>query len=304
MKDGWEIPDEFARHAAEAFGSGGEAWLGNLPGLLAELSARWEFRVGRPFELSYSYVAPVVRADGTSAVIKVGVPDDEALGEIAALRLYHGQGACQLLEADEEERAMLLERLQPGDTLVGLAQLDDEAATRVGAAAMRRLWRPVAGGNQLKSIAQWFEDAFARHRAEYGGPGPLPPELFVRAEQLARDLLASAPTEVMLHGDLHHFNILSAEREPWLVIDPKGMRGDPGYEVGPFLVNPVGQNPGRTPALLERRLAVFAEELRYDRARLREWGIAHGMLSAMWSAENGGGNWRGAIQAAEMLSGL
>lgn len=268
---------------------------------MADLSSQWQLDVGPPFELSYGYVAPARRADGTQVVLKIAFPHQEARGESVALRLYNGDGACRLLEADEPRFAILLERLVPGQTLVSLAEADDEAATRVGAAMMAKLWRPVPGDVELKPISEWFEDAFARHRGEYGGAGPFPPRLFEKAERLAGELLASAPADLVLHGDLHHFNILSAERAPWLVIDPKGMRGDPGYEAGPFLLNPWGRNPGMTRAALQRRLAIFAEDLNYDRGRLRDWGIAHAVLSACWAAENGGTSWPSAIRVAEML---
>jgi streptomycin 6-kinase len=202
---------------------------------------------------------------------------------------------------------MLLERFRPGMMLVGLAKTDDDAATRIGAQVMRKLWRPVPdgpAGNAFEPIAAWFARAFAKHRAEYGGPGPFPAAVLERAESLATDLLASAPSTVLLHGDYHHYNVLSAERAPWLAIDPKGMTGDPGYEVGPFLLNPHHWGIDDRPERARRRLDILAEELSYDRARLRDWGIAHAVLSACWSAEGYGQEWRPAIAAAETLIGL
>jgi len=132
----------------------------------------------------------------------------------------------------------------------------------------------------------------------------LPAGLLDRAESLARELLGSAPSHVLLHGDFHHYNVLSAERAPWLAIDPKGMVGDPGYEVGPFLLNPNQEAWYLDPAVLRRRLDILADELAYDRARLRDWGIAHAVLSACWSAEDHGAGWQDAITAAEMFVAL
>ena len=298
------IPPQFAAHAAAAFGDRGREWVRALPDLVSQLADRWDLRIGEPFDLSYSYVAGAQRADGTEAVLKIGVPDDEALREILALRRYDGHGACRLLEADEEHRAMLLERLRPGETLVGLAQRDDEAATRVGAAVMRALWRPVPPGSGFEPIASWFDRAFARHRAYYGGAGPFPPGLLDHAEALAGDLLGSAEAQVLLHGDFHHYNVLSAERSPWLAIDPKGMIGDPGYEPAAFLRNPTERDLALTPQVLDRRLGVLAEELSYDRARLRDWGIAHAALSACWGAEDGRAGWERAIRVAQTLMEL
>jgi streptomycin 6-kinase len=303
------IPPRFAQHTVEAFGRRGEVWLRTLPALVAGLARRWRLALGAPFPLSYNYVVAARRADGTEAVLKIGVPNDELAREIWALRQYDGNGTCRLLEADQTRFAMLLERLRPGTMLVKLARQDDEAATRAGAAVMRTLWRPAPSHLEgrlagPKPIAEWFDRSFARYRAVYGGSGPLPATLFERAERTAQALLASAPATVLLHGDLHHYNILSARRAPWLAIDPKGMSGDPGYEVGPFLLNPDLGSAEQRPDVLRRRLEVFAEELGYHRDRLRDWGIAHGVLSACWSLEDEGYGWEGAIGAAETLAGL
>jgi streptomycin 6-kinase len=131
----------------------------------------------------------------------------------------------------------------------------------------------------------------------YGGPGPIPARVLECAEKLARELLDSSPAHVVLHGDFHHYNVVSAQRAEWLAIDPKGILGDPGYEVGPFLCNPWLAPP----ALLQRRLDILAEELAYDRDRLRDWSIAHAVLSACWSAEDEGFGWQDAITIAETL---
>lgn len=299
------VPDRFASHLREHLGESGDGWLRDLPALIADLSDRWRFTVGEPFELSYNYVARARRHDGVEAVFKAAPPwdDGEIDREIHALRQYGGQGACRLLEADVERRAMLLERLRPGEMLLTVAAGDDDAATRIGADVMRRLWPPAADlpdPGLFKPLAQWFLRAFPLHRAAYGGPGPFPASVLDYAEALAADLLASSPGDVLLHGDFHHYNVLSSERG-WLAIDPKGMLGDPGYEVGPFLLNPDIGTDVKSRALLDRRLDVFAAELGYDRRRLRDWAIAHAVLSACWSAEEHRDGWRTAIAAAENL---
>jgi streptomycin 6-kinase len=296
------VPSGFAERMGAAFGAAGLAWLRDLPALVADLAAGWGLVVGPPFDLSYNYVAPARRHDGAEAVLKVGVPRDELAREIGALRLYGGDGACRLLEADEARAAMLLERLLPGARLADLARTDDDEATRVGATVMRRLWRlapDASAGRGFKPLAEWFA-AFERHRVAFGGPGPLPAALLERAEALARDLVDSAPAVVLLHGDFHHDNVLTARRSPWLAIDPKGMLGDPGYDAGPFLLNPDPKLPNKRPALLRRRLDLLAEMLDYDRDRLRDWGVVHAVLSACWSAEEGGG-WEGAVATARAL---
>lgn len=230
------------------------------PSLLAEMSDRWNLVVGTPFDLSYSYVVRVRGRDGMDAVLKLAVPTHETRRQIDALRLYGGQGACPLIDADADRGAMLLERMRLGETLVALARRDDSAATRVAACVMRELRRPVPQGSAFRPLAEWFT-AFARHRVRHRGSGPLPPGLFARAERLAQELLVSTDSHVLLHGDLHHYSILSAGPASWLAIDPKGMVGDVGYEVGPFLLDPRREGAAPDATQLGRRLDVLAEEL-------------------------------------------
>jgi streptomycin 6-kinase len=301
-----DIPNPFARRVRDRLGAAGADWLHGLPGLLSDLSDRWAIAIGEPFELSFNYVARAHRHDGSAAVIKVAPPwdDGELRQEIDALRIYAGDGSCRLLEADPDLDALLLERLHPGTMLLDVAASDDDAATRIGADVMQRLWRPAAdlpAGSAFRPLAEWFR-AFPRHRAFYGGPGPFLPSVLDHAEGVVRDLLASPPREVLLHADFHHYNVLASDRAGWLAIDPKGMFGDPGYEVGPFLLNPDPRS-ARSAPLLNRRLDVLAEALAYDRARLRDWGIAYAVLSACWTAENNGDGWQPAIAAAENLIG-
>src|SRR5919202_1360039 len=111
----YPIPDNFARAMVEVWEQEGADWLKRLPGLIDDYARRWDLVVGPPFEpLSYNYVAPAVRADGREVVLKLGVPRDEVMREIEALRLYDGHGSVQLLEADAEQCMMMLERLRPG----------------------------------------------------------------------------------------------------------------------------------------------------------------------------------------------
>ncbi len=280
---------------------GGPDWLGRLPETIAHFAERWSLSIAAPFlDLSYAWVAPARRADGTDAVLKLAVPTPELRTEAEALRLFAGEGAVRLLEVDPDAGALLLERLRPGALL---ADLDDERATEITARAMRRLWRPVPDIHSFPTAERWGL-GFERHRARHGGAsGPLPARLFSRAETLFGELLASSGERVLLHGDLHHSNVLSAEREPWLVIDPKGVVGEREYEVGAFLRNEfeAAEDPA---ALQARRLNQFAILLGCDRERLRTWGFAQAVLSACWSDEDHGGGWESAIACAELLDGL
>src|SRR6266540_2476627 len=204
------IPEAFARRIRESFEDKGAAWLTELPALVAECARRWSLTVAPPFmPLSYNYVAPAARADGTPAVLKLGVPHRELTSEVAALRVFDGRGAVRLLDADPDRGFLLLERLLPGTTLVPLVPEEDERATVIAAGVMRGLWRPAPeDAGLLPTVAGWAA-GFNRLRARFqGGTGPLPAALVARAEAIFAERVAAAEgPPVLMHGDLHHDNI-------------------------------------------------------------------------------------------------
>lgn len=299
------IPDNFARTMVEVYGEEGTEWLHRLPDLIASLERQWSLTVMPPFTpLTYNYVAPAVRADGIDVVLKVGFPSGEFFSEMEALRLYDGHGIVQLLEADSQQGAMLLEYLKPGTPLSGLT--DDEEATSIAAGVMRQLWRPAPAEHNFPTVARWAS-GLVKLRQHFGGAtGPFPATLVEEAESLFTELIGSMTEHILLHGDLHHDNIVRAERMPWLALDPKGLVGEPAYEVGALLRNqlPEPLTTSNGGPILARRLDQLAEELGLDRERLRGWGMAQAVLSAWWSIEDHGYGWEPAIACAEVLSML
>ena len=285
------------------FGETGRVWLNRLPALLERFAQEWGLTLDPPFALSCNYVVPARLADGTRVVLKAGAPRDELQTEITALRYYDGRGCVRLLEADVEQSLFLLERLEPGTGLDSLFPQEDDQATRIAACVMRQLQRPAPSGAAFPTIAQWGE-GFARHRACFdGGTGPLPTRLVEQAETLFRELSHSAAPPVLLHGDLHHGNIL-AGRGTWLAIDPKGLIGEPAYEAGALLRNPRSDlltHPDLS-QILNRRVAILAEELNCDRHVIRGWGMAQAALSALWSIEDNEEGWQPMVALAETLA--
>lgn len=235
-------------------------------------------------------------------MLKMGVPNREFKSEMAALRLFNGEGACRLLDSDEEDYWMLLERLQPGTMLSTLE--DDEEATHIAAEVMQKIWRPAPKDDVFIQLSDWF-DGLKRLRARFnGGTGPLNEKLVERVERSVGDFFAENHRSVLMHGDFHHFNILSSERG-WLIIDPKGVIGPAGYEVGPLLINPwVDVLSGRDyRGMTRRRIDILHERLGFERERIREWGLAHAVLSAWWGIEDNTG-WESALAFAGMLAEL
>jgi streptomycin 6-kinase len=300
------MADGFASTISSLYGSAGADWLDALPATIAACEAKWHLAALDPVDdLTYNYVCAAIRADGSEAILKLGVPgrnrNPEQYTEIEALRRFDGRGAVRLLAADPALGAMLLERALPGDTLATVA--DDEQATQIASGVMMRLWRPVDADHGFPTVERWGR-GFERMRARFGeGTGPLPESLTSRAEGLFADLVASSTAPVLLHGDLHHWNILRATREPWLAIDPKGVVGEPAYEAGALMRNMVDLRLGsrHIATMLRRRLEILSDELHINHERLRNWAIAQAVLSAWWSIEDDTGTGNEAIRTAYLL---
>lgn len=297
-----DLPQHFSQRMIDLYGERGQAWLEALPSLLETCARRWSLSLFPPFDLSYNYVAPARREDGSDVVLKIGVPNPELDSEIEALRIYDGRGVARLLDSDKELGALLLERLRPGAMLVTVK--DDEAATEIAAGVMKQLWQPLPAEHNFPTVEKWAR-GMQRLRQEFnGGSGPFPEKIVATAEGLFAELLPSSAPPVLLHGDLHHYNILAAEREPWLALDPKGVAGEPAYEVGALLRNPtpqIAQEPELSRLLL-RRIDQLAQILELDRRRLIGWAVAQAVLSAWWSYEESGSGWEVAMTIAQALT--
>jgi len=340
------LPPEFISIITNTFGKDGEYLIADLPTLIDEASVRWGLTDVQPVEnLSYNFVAFARRGEVLSprdtvenqeigqgdpaptqdVILKIGVPRDELTSEIAALRLFNGDGACQLIDADEEKGFLLLERLRPGVMLSTLE--DDEEATHIAAEVMKKIWRPLehvtlSGAKSLRDdrrdpslslrvtydkfilLTDWFDRLKKLRPMFNGGVGPFNEKIVERVERSVKDFFAENHMPVLMHGDFHHFNILSSERG-WLVIDPKGVIGPAGYEVGPFMINPWGSfSDGVNLRLrVKRRIDILHEHLGFERERILEWSLAHAVISAWWSIEDNTG-WEYAIQFSELLADL
>jgi streptomycin 6-kinase len=247
----------------------GLAWLERLPDLIRNLEQRWSLTIGPPFdgaEVSTAWVAPVRCADGSSAVLKVVLPHMEGEHEIAGLRFWAGDPTVRVLDADESVWAMLLERCEPGTRLRSLPEDEQDV---VIAALLRRLWSvpnlPHAFRPLFVMIDYWIEETLADE-------GRWPDSGLVREGiRVFRELAHGRDQDqVLLATDLHAGNVLSARREPWLVIDPKPFVGDPAYDATQHLVNceaRMHQAPHAT-------IARFASLLEIDSERVRLWMFA------------------------------
>lgn len=299
----FEIPEKFIQQMLAFHGEEGQKWIGRLPAILTACEQRWGLMIGAPFSnLSFHYVTSAMNGAGEPVVVKACSPTGEFQKEMEAIRLFAGHGMAQLLAFDADNEVMVLERLLPGTLLKAVK--DDEQAMSGAASVMKLLWRPVPAGAPFPTIQDWGK-GFTRLRQHYnGGHGPFPKALLEQAERLFADLADSMAEPVLLHGDLHQENILAAQRHPWLAIDPKGLIGEPAYEIGALLRNPLPEllqmpDPKR---VLARRVDQLAAELGLDRERIRCWGLAQAVLSAWWGVEDEGKVYENTLICAELLS--
>ena len=267
-----EVPERLSwwRHRA-----GGAAWLGSLPRLAEECAEQWSLRLGEPFgQGNVSLTMPVRLADGKQAVLKLNFPEEESAHESDALMHWRGEGAVQLLEVDRGRNALLVEYADPGTSLWEVG--DDEEATLVAAAVLRRLWRrPPADGHPFRVLAAEAERWAAELRSDWEALArPFEQSLVDAAAAAAQELAGSQPDLVLCHQDLQGSNVLQARREPWLAIDPKPIVGEPAFDVASLLRD---RRWSVRVEVIRRRLDLLAAELGLERERMRGWGIVHAL---------------------------
>jgi len=270
-----------------AFAQRGPDWAAfveRLPKLAGGLLEEWQLSVdGSPSNGYCSLVLPVRTTGGRPSVLKIGFPGDESEHEHLALQHWHGQGAVELMRADPHRSAMLLERLHPEN----LNDLWDLEACEIVAGLYGRLHVPAPP--QLRTLTSYIE-RWGGDLAGLPRNAPVPRRLVEQALSLGRDFVADpASTGTMIHCDLHYENVLAGDREPWLVIDPKPVSGDPHYELSPMLWNRMEELEGDLRNGLRRRFHILVDAAGLDERRARDWVVVRMIHNALWHLQDGGG---------------
>jgi len=285
-----KLSKKFIATLESVFEEDGKQFIKDLSKLIEEASSRWILKDMKPVSnLSYNFVAfatSLFLEKENPVVLKIGVPREELISEMQALKLYNGNGACKLIASDEEKGFLLLESLQPGRMLSELD--DDDERTQIAMDVMQKIHRPTEAdslsNNKFIKLSDWF-NGLKNIRPHYGGTGPFPKEILERVESVLPDLFKD--DFFLLHGDFHHFNILSSERD-WVIIDPKGVVGPAGYEIGPFMLNPWGMfhDEKQFKTLTKRRVDIIRERTGWERELIIHWALSHAVLSAWWNFES------------------
>jgi streptomycin 6-kinase len=251
-------------------------------GVIAHLQPHislWHLTVdGVPFETHSSWLAFMTRG-AERAVLKVFKPGSDEAAGARYLERHRGHGAARVLESDDG--AVLIERLAPGTQLTALplAGRDDEA-THVICDVIERLQGAKADPGGWPGHTLHFDEFEKSHPVD-----PLTPQIVARAKAVFAELEASQPQRVLLHGDLHHENILLDDMRGWLAIDPKGEIGEIAYELAAPLRKPL-ENAAHfvSAAQMDRRVRISCERLGLDRQRVLGWCFARNCSAALWYA--------------------
>lgn len=290
----------FDKRVIDEFGDRGKEWLSSLPDLLSDLASAWRLTLAHPVRnLNVNYVCYCTTADGTECVLKVGVPHFDLATEIEALEHYDGRGIVRALRTDPERHALLLERVRPARMLQDLR--DNREESRIAARVIRGLVRPAPEEHNLPNMVEKVEGKLARARHKLEDCLDFPIEWIGLAEEAVHDCQSSKEPHSLLHGDLHHGNILYDARRGWIGIDPKGFTGPACLEVGRFTFNFLPGPIEEAAPHFRDRISILSEELEDD--RIQAWAmvdIVQCLCSTIGERED---DWkRFLLQAARLAS--
>jgi len=279
------VPEDFARMIEVREDEAGETWVAGLPALVGELCERWSLRVAGSTRFGYvGIVVPVRRRDGTPAALKVSFPDQESLGEAPALAAWDGDGAVRVLERDDCRFALLLEWLDADRSLFTLPVDDGVAVIARLLARLHRTEAPAGLPRLADECRRWEQTIPPRWERYCRDQDPRLRDAAL--ETLAR--LGPRSGGTLLHRDLHYGNVLAGGREPWLAIDPKGLAGDPEYDVVPTIWNrPDELMLAADPhAAVRRRVDLVCDVAGLDRERAYRWTLVRCVEDLLWRMDN------------------
>lgn len=261
------------------YGQAGYDWLAQIPSIVEKLSKQWGLSELTPVpNMTYNYVLSGHK-DEIPIILKLGMDISWLENEDRVLNAFKGFGAVQVLAS--EPGALLIERADPGTSLKTYFPKHDLEAVEIVCQVMNKLHQaPIPQNNSFVHISDWLLDI--------DQASEIPESILLKANEMSNMLLATSDTEILLHGDLHHDNILQ-NGESWLVIDPKGVIGERAYEVAAFIRNPIPElllidNPDK---IISQRIIHFATYANLDPKRIQDWCFVQAVLSWAWALEDG-----------------
>lgn len=290
----------FKQRIEKMFKESGTTWLQQLPTLTAALAIKWHLSdLVEANNLSYNFIM-LGYQDTKPVALKISYDRESLQREIGALKAYQGNGCVQLLAYDMSSHALLIECARPGHSLARLFPDHDDKAVEHAVTVMQQLHKAdVTTDVYFPRIEEWLQDL------EHDYPTTLESYHINKARILARHLNATQANPVLLHGDLHHDNIL-AQGHHWLAIDPKGVIGEPAYEAGAFVRNPLPNllQHNNAQAIMYRRLTIFSQLLGINQQRLCQWSYVQAVLSCCWAYQDGSLDTKMVMAEAALLDAI
>lgn len=258
-------------------------WLSSLPATVEQLCTEW--RIDLDCEIPETYMTLVLLGHSDElgpVVIKSSPLPGEFRAEATALELAAGENVSRVYDVDFDRSAMVVERVMPGTQLRNVP-MADEGATRLAAETVCSFWRPVSDPTGLHPLRQWMGALFDWSPR----PEMIPNDLLSQAQDVGEALLANSTRSYLLHGDFQHHNLLQRASGDWAIIDPKGLFGDPGFDIAAWMYNP----PGVTERddyldLAARRIAICADVWGMREDELAAWALVGAVLNACWSTSD------------------
>lgn len=270
----------FEKNILEVYKDEGASWLKALPEIVKDLEEEMNFNFLSPVQdLTYGYVAHVEH-NHKKAILKITPSSGPTKTEHIWLRSFSNDIVPEIYGFNEKHNALLMEALIPGHTLKELVKKgDDDKATMIICESIRKLQAKPQASSSYTHLSK-LQDALSILRGHFDQ------KLLEKAETLFKELTTDRSNDVLLHGDLHHDNILSSG-ENWKVIDPHGYIGDPAFEIGPMMYNPLDAFPKDVDLFKtsERRFHILKSELSFDPERMKAWAFCMAVLSIAWTFE-------------------
>ncbi len=276
------LSDHFITCIKRWYGEEGESWLEHLPEHIEACAKRWDLKIGEAMpNLSANYVCDAQLPDGTEVILKMS-PHKKPIMEMEALEhLNNHPGIINLIHLDEDLAAMVLEKVQPGTSLVEVQKKDDEEAMKIAAPIIRDVVADVPEKHHLRTVFDEMKVIHEMH--EKGTWDGETMAMLAKAIQIQEELESTKTEDKLIHGDLHHDNILFDEKRGWLAIDPKGRIGDPAYNAARIMRNYWDTKP--TEPLVRRRIEILADVLGFTQKRIASWAYLDCVLSESWDLD-------------------
>jgi streptomycin 6-kinase len=270
----------FEQNIINLYGEKGRQWLDDLPSLIAQVAKIYELsNLKLVNNLSYNYVLSGFQGS-QPIILKLGLDIDGFKREAAAMMAFSEFGVVQVFS--ENAGLLLLECAVPGVSLKSYFPENDDEAINITANVIKRLHKaPIPSAYTFPHIKDWL--------AALDKNWNIPAQYLQKARQLRTHLLKTSTKKVLLHGDLHHDNILQ-NGDDWMVIDPKGVIGEPTYEVAAFIRNPIPEllTHDNAKNIIHNRIIRFAEILELPSQRILDWCFVQAVLLWVWALEDGG----------------